>query len=183
MVHFGSVSLTAEPARGSVLSAIRRARSYGAVITYGPNYRARLWDDPREAIIMMRQPVPLVDILKVSEEELPLLSGSEDWEEGSRRLMEKGISLILVTLGEAGCFYRFGHLTGRVHGFPAKVVDTNGAGDTFFGAALSKLCRENLSHLSQERLEDILTFANRAASLSTTRAGAIPAMPRLGELE
>lgn len=183
MVHFGSVSLTAEPARGSVLSAIRRARSYGAVITYDPNYRARLWDDPREAIIMMRQPVPLVDILKVSEEELPLLSGSEDWEEGSRRLMEKGISLILVTLGEEGCFYRLGHLTGRVHGFPAKVVDTNGAGDTFFGAALSKLCREDLSRLSQERLEDILTFANRAASLSTTRAGAIPAMPRLRELE
>ena len=183
MVHFGSVSLTAEPARGSVLSAIRRARSYGAVITYDPNYRARLWDDPREAIIVMRQPLPLVDILKVSEEELPLLSGSEDWEEGSRRLMEKGISLILVTLGEAGCFYRLGHLTGRVHGFPAKVVDTNGAGDTFFGAALSKLCREDLSRLSQERLEDILTFANRAASLSTTRAGAIPSMPRLGELE
>lgn len=183
MVHFGSVSLTAEPARGSVLSAIRRARSYGAVITYDPNYRARLWDDSREAIILMRQPLPFVDILKVSEEELPLLSGSEDWEEGSRRLMEKGISLILVTLGEAGCFYRFRHLTGRVHGFPVKVVDTNGAGDTFFGAALSKLCREDLSRLSQERLEDILTFANRAASLSTTRAGAIPAMPRLGELE
>lgn len=183
MVHFGSVSLTAEPARGSVLSAIRRARSYGAVITYDPNYRARLWDDPREAIIVMRQPLPLVDILKVSEEELPLLSGSEDWEEGSRRLMEKGISLILVTLGEAGCFYRLGHLTGRVHGFPAKVVDTNGAGDTFFGASLSKLCREDLSRLSQERLEDILTFANRAASLSTTRAGAIPSMPRLEELE
>ena len=177
MVHFGSVSLTAEPARGSVLSAIRRARSYGAVITYDPNYRARLWDDPREAIIVMRQPLPLVDILKVSEEELPLLSGSEDWEEGSRRLMEKGISLILVTLGEAGCFYRL------VHGFPAKVVDTNGAGDTFFGAALSRLCREDLSRLSQERLEDILTFANCAASLSTTRAGAIPAMPSLGELE
>ena len=169
MVHFGSVSLTAEPARGSVLSVIRRARSYGAVITYDPNYRARLWDDPREAIIVMRQPLPLVDILKVSEEELPLLSGSEDWEEGSRRLMEKGISLILVTLGEAGCFYR--------------LVDTNGAGDTFFGAALSKLCREDLSRLSQERLEDILTFANHAASLSTTRAGAIPAMPSLGEVE
>lgn len=183
MVHFGSVSLTAEPARGSVLSAIRRARSYGAVITYDPNYRARLWDDPREAIIVMRQPLPFVDILKVSEEELPLLSGSEDWEEGSRRLMEKGISLILVTLGEEGCFYRLGHLTGRVHGFPAKVVDTNGAGDTFFGATLSKLCREDLSRLSQERLEDILTFANRAASLSTTRAGAIPAMPSLGEVE
>lgn len=180
MVHFGSVSLTAD---GSVLSAIRRAKSYGAVITYDPNYRARLWDDPREAIIAMRQPLPLVDILKVSEEELPLLSGSEDWEEGSRRLMEKGISLILVTLGEAGCFYRLGHLTGRVPGVPAKVVDTNGAGDTFFGAALSKLCREDLSQLSVAHLEAILTFANRAASLSTTRAGAIPAMPSLGEVE
>ena len=183
MVHFGSVSLTAEPARGSVLSAIRRAKSYGAVITYDPNYRARLWNDPREAIIAMREPLPFVDILKVSEEELPLLSGSEDWEEGSRRLMEKGISLILVTLGEAGCFYRLGHLTGRVPGVPAKVVDTNGAGDTFFGATLSKLCREDLSQLSTARLEAILTFANRAASLSTTRAGAIPAMPSLGEVE
>lgn len=183
MVHFGSVSLTAEPARGSVLSAIRRAKSYGAVITYDPNYRARLWEDEKTAISWMRKPLPLVDILKVSEEELPLLSGTDDREEGSARLAAQGISLVLVTLGAEGVFYRMGNQTGCVLGIPAKVVDTNGAGDTFFGAALSKLCREDLGQLSSARLEAILTFANRAASLSTTRAGAIPAMPSLGEVE
>lgn len=183
MVHFGSVSLTGDPARKSVLSAIRRAKSYGAVITYDPNYRARLWEDEKTAIFWMRKPLPLVDILKVSEEELPLLAGTDDWEEGSARLAAQGIALVLVTLGADGVFYRMGNQTGRVSGIPTKVVDTNGAGDTFFGAALSKLCREDLSRLSTARLEAILAFANRAASLSTTKAGAIPAMPSLGEVE
>ena len=72
--------------------------------------------------------------------------------------------------------------TGHVAGVPCKVGDTNGAGDTFFGAALSRLCKENLSKLTTDRLEEILAFANKAASITTSRRGAIPAMPTLAEL-
>ena len=87
------------------------------------------------------------------------------------------------TLGPDGVFYRFGDKTGHVAGVPCKVGDTNGAGDTFFGAALSKLCKEELDTLTVDKLEGILAFANKAASITTSRHGAIPAMPTLAEVE
>ena len=130
-----------------------------------------------------RAPLPLVDILKVSDEELPLLTGTTDCAEGTAQLAQNGIRLIFVTLGANGVFYRFGDKTGHVAGVPCKVGDTNGAGDTFFGAALSKLCKDELAPLTVDKLESILAFANKAASITTSRHGAIPAMPILEEIE
>lgn len=183
MVHFGSVSLTADPSRSATLDAVRRAKAMGAVITYDPNYRANLWPDPEAAVAQMKAPLGMVDILKVSDEELPLLTGTTDCAEGTARLAQQGIRMIFVTLGPDGVFYRMGDITGHVAGVPCKVGDTNGAGDTFFGAALSKLCKEDLNALPVEKLEQILAFANRAASITTSRHGAIPAMPTLAEVE
>ena len=124
-----------------------------------------------------------MDILKVSDKELPLLTGTTDCESGTAQLAQEGIKLIFVTLGANGVFYRFGDKTGHVAGVPCKVGDTNGAGDTFFGAALSKLCKEELDTLTVDNLEGILAFANKAASITTSRHGAIPAMPTLEEIE
>ena len=183
IVHFGSVSLTADPSRTATLDAVRRAKALGAVITYDPNYRANLWPDADTAVAQMKEPLPLVDILKVSDEELPLLTGTTDCAEGTAQLAQYGIRLIFVTLGPDGVFYRFGDQTGHVAGVPCQVGDTNGAGDTFFGAALSKLCGETLDTLTADRLEEILAFANKAASITTSRRGAIPAMPTLPEVE
>ena len=183
IVHFGSVSLTADPSRTATLDAAARAKKLGATITYDPNYRANLWKNKEEAIAQMKAPLPLVDILKVSDEELPLLTGTTDCESGTAQLAQNGIRLIFVTLGANGVFYRFGDKTGHVAGVPCKVGDTNGAGDTFFGAALSKLCKEDLDTLTVDKLESILAFANKAASITTSRHGAIPAMPTLAEVE
>ena len=183
IVHFGSVSLTADPARTATLDAAARAKKLGAIITYDPNYRANLWHSEEEAIAQMKAPLPLVDILKVSDEELPLLTGTTDCENGTAQLAQNGIQLIFVTLGANGVFYRFGEKTGHVAGVPCKVGDTNGAGDTFFGAALSKLCKEDLNTLTADKLESILAFANKAASIPPSRRGAIPAMPTLTEVE
>ena len=183
IVHFGSVSLTADPSRTATLDAAARAKKLGAVITYDPNYRANLWKNKEDAIAQMKAPLPLVDILKVSDEELPLLTGTTDCESGTAQLAQNGIRLIFVTLGANGVFYRFGEKTGHVAGIPCKVGDTNGAGDTFFGAALSKLCKEELDTLTVDKLESILAFANKAASITTSRHGAIPAMPTLAEVE
>ena len=183
IVHFGSVSLTADPSRTATLDATARAKKLGAVITYDPNYRANLWKNKEDAIAQMKAPLPLVDILKVSDEELPLLTGTTDCESGTAQLAQNGIRLIFVTLGANGVFYRFGEKTGHVAGVPCKVGDTNGAGDTFFGAALSKLCKEELDTLTVDKLEGILAFANKAASITTSRHGAIPAMPTLAEVE
>ena len=183
IVHFGSVSLTADPSRTATLDAAARAKKLGATITYDPNYRANLWKNKEDAIAQMKAPLPLVDILKVSDEELPLLTGTTDCESGTAQLAQNGIRLIFVTLGANGVFYRFGEKTGHVAGVPCKVGDTNGAGDTFFGAALSKLCKEELDILTVDKLESILAFANKAASITTSRHGAIPAMPTLAEVE
>ena len=131
----------------------------------------------------MKAALPLCDILKISDEELPLLTGTNDPVEGSRLLAENGIRLIFITLGADGAFFRLGQQTGSVPGIRVKVGDTNGAGDTFFGAALSKLVREELDKLTMERLAEIAAFANKAAAITTSRHGAIPAMPTLAEVE
>ena len=183
LVHFGSVSLTADPSRAATLDAVRRAKGMGKTITYDPNYRANLWPDADTAVAQMKAPLGLVDILKLSDEELPLLTGTTDCAAGTAALAEQGVKLIFVTLGPDGVFYRLGEKTGHVPGVRCIVGDTNGAGDTFFGAALSKLCKEDLAALTPETLEPILAFANKAASITTSRRGAIPAMPTLAEVE
>ena len=184
ILHFGSVSLTADPARTATLYAAKAAKACGACVSYDPNYRASLWSDEATAIQHMLSPLDLVDILKVSDEELPLRAGTADPVEGSRRLAEKGPRLVLVTLGAHGAFYRFDGHTGHVPGVPCVVGDTNGSGDTFFGAALSKLVKlGSLDELTVSELERIVAFANKAASITTGRHGAIPAMPTLAEVE
>ncbi len=111
----------------------------------------------------------------------------DDPDEGTRQLFEKyNIPLILLTLGPDGAYYRRGEETGRADGFAVKVADTNGAGDTFFGAFLSRMAVLGVyrpENLSAEQLYESVRTANLAASLTTSRHGAIPAMPNLDELE
>ena len=186
-LHFGSVSLTDEPSRSATLFAAQKAKELGATITYDPNYRANLWRGEAEAVKQMKSVLGFVDILKISDEELPLLTGTDDPEAGTAQLYENyGISLILLTLGPDGAYYRRGGETGKADGFSVKVADTNGAGDTFFGAFLSRMAAANCfkpADLSAEQLFDSVRTANLAASLTTSRHGAIPAMPSLQELE
>ena len=92
----------------------------------------------------------------------------------------------MITLGAKGAFCRWQGESFTVPSVPAKVADTNGAGDTFMGAVLSRLCRRGekpLENLERGELEEILAFANRAASITCSRSGAIPAMPTLAEVE
>ena len=186
VVHFGSVSLTAEPARSATLAAGELAKQGGALVSYDPNYRANLWPDEETAVAWMKKPLPMVDVLKISDEELPLLTGTDDPEKGTAELAKLGIRLILVTLGSKGVFYRMGEAVGAIPGIKVKVADTNGAGDTFLGALLSRLVlrgEKPLEGLNPGELEEMLSFANRAAALTCTRSGAIPAMPTLAEVE
>ena len=186
VLHFGSVSLTAEPARSATLFAARHAREHGVLVSYDPNYREALWPDREEAVARMCAPLPLADVLKLSDEELPLLTGTDDPAEGTRRLADRGVSLVLLTLGGEGAFWRWQGKTGLVPGVATTVADTNGAGDTFLGAVLSRLCRRPagpLEGLTAAEVEDIVSFANRAAAKTCSRSGAIPAMPTLAELE
>ncbi len=185
ILHFGSVSLTAGLSRNATIFAARTAHRNGGLVSYDPNYRAALWATEADAAEWMTIPLPLVDIIKLSEEELPLLTGTADLEEGTRILEDRGLSLIMVTLGGNGVFCRWQGECWHQPGVSVKVADTNGAGDTFLGAVLSRLClrgEKPLEGLTRTELEDILAFANRAAALTCSRSGAIPAMPTLEEV-
>lgn len=139
VLHFGSVSLTAGLSRSTTIFAARHAHQKGVLVSYDPNYRASLWKTQEEAQQWMRIPLPLVDLIKLSDEEVALMTDTNDPEEGSRRLEADGVRLVLITLGDKGSFYRWQGKTGLVPGVPTKVADTNGAGDTFLGAVLSRL--------------------------------------------
>lgn len=185
IVHFGSVSLTSMPARGAVLDAVRYAKAQGKLISYDPNYRAPLWSDPATAKYWMRSPLHLVDILKVSDQEAAMLTDCDDLDGAASALQQQGIRLVLITLGAQGVYYRLGDWSGTVPGFSVQVADTNGAGDTFLGAVLAGLARRpaGLEGLTRPELEELLRFANQAAALTTSRSGAIPAMPSRAEVE
>lgn len=184
VLHFGSVSLTDDPARTATLKCAEYAREKGKIVTYDPNYRARLWKSEADAMEQMRRPIPMADIIKISDEETALMTGEASPEGASKILCDQGAKLVLVTLGANGVFYRCGEISGHVSGFKVKVADTNGAGDTFFGAFLSRLLRREgyLAGITEAELVSMLKFANKAASLTTSRPGAIPAMPTEDEV-
>ena len=189
ILHFGSVSLTQGIARSATIFTARAAHRSGMLVSYDPNYRPALWRTRQDALEWMSLPLPLVDVIKLAEEELPLLlHGETDLEEGSRLLAEDhDVRLVMITLGAKGVFCRWQGETFTVPGVPVEhVADTNGAGDTFMGAVLSRLCRRGdhpLEGLERPELEEILAFANKAAALTCSRSGAIPAMPTLAEVE
>ena len=184
ILHFGSVSLTDPVCREAVTAAVRAAKEAGALITYDPNYRASLWENEDEAVRQMRAVLPLCDIVKISDEETMLMCGEKDPAAALEKLTALGIRLAVVTLGASGAMWRCGGMTGTVPGFRVKVADTNGAGDTFFGAFLSRIAaRGGISGLTPEEISSFVRFANKAASLTTSRPGAIPAMPSLREVE
>lgn len=186
IMHFGSVSLTGEPSRSATLEAVRTAKESGCMISYDPNYRPLLWDSTVKAKKLMAAGLELSDIVKVSEEEMTLLTGETDLEKGSLALARQGASLVLVSLGRKGAFYRRGNLYGEMPTYKVRTIDTNGAGDSFLGAALYCLRKKSLTEirtLEETELREIVSFANAAGALTTMKSGAIPAMPVLEEIE
>ena len=184
ILHVGSLSMTTSPGKEACVEAVKYAKDNGSVISYDPNYRAALWDSEEHAIEMMKVLLPYADILKVSDEEMVMLTGTDDFEDGSRALAEYGCGLVMVTLGADGVFVRMGSHTATVPGFSVEVADTNGAGDTFLGAMLMQIAKGvNGAEDVWKQLLDMVRYANKAASLTCSRHGAIPAMPALAEME
>jgi len=193
--HVGSLSLTNEPCKSAELFAIQEAKKAGCVISYDPNYRENLWGGRPDAISEMKSIFKFADIVKVSDEELSLLYGSDiSFKDGAEKIMAEGVRLVLITLGGKGVYYSavledsskkiIQKVSGTVGVPSVKVVDTTGAGDSFTGGLLYRLTRnENPFYFSQEALEEDLRFANAVASLCVTRRGGIPALPDLKETE
>lgn len=189
ILHFGSLSLTDQPARSATLVALAAAEHNGLLISYDPNLREALWPTLQEARSAMLSVLPLAHLLKVSEEESCFLTGATDPVAGAFELAEQGPRLVCVTRGADGCvLVRKGFEPIRVSGFPVKSVDTTGAGDAFVAAMLAQLLEidaspETLESMESEALCRMARFANAAGALTTTRKGAIPAMPTRDEIQ
>lgn len=185
ILHFGSLSLTDEPARSATLMALETAISNNVVISYDPNLRPPLWRSLADAEREIKRGLEYADILKISEEELEFITKEKDHETGSKILSDMGITLIFVTLGPKGTFFRHGLTTGKLHTYDVKVVDTTGAGDAFMGGILYKLrgkSREALMRLDRSEIEQMVDFANAVGALTTQKKGAIPAVPSMEEV-
>ena len=182
--HIGSLSLTAEPVKSTTLKALEIARRAGCVISYDPNYRAPLWDSKEDAIREMRLVLPFVDVMKLSDEETELLTGVAEPEAAAKKLMEQGVKIVAVTLGEEGTLIATKEGSFHVSAYKVKVVDTTGAGDSFWGGFLHKLleAEKSLDEISLEEATEFARFGNAVASLCVEKRGAIPAMPTLEEV-
>ena len=177
--HFGSVSMTDEPARSATLAAASCARERGVTVSYDPNLRPLLWRDLREAKEVISSGLQYADILKISEEELEFLTGQTNLEKGSAQLMEFGPKAVFVTLGPKGCFFRCAGGNGKLPTYDTKVIDTTGSGDAFLGGALVSLLEQGVcvDRITLAELEKAADFGNCAGALAATKKGAIPAMP------
>ena len=183
--HFGSLSFTDEPARSATLKALEAAKENNLIVSYDPNLRPALWADLDEARRQMLVGLSYADIVKISEEELSFISQCQDFEEGVQWFCENGVSVFFVTLGEKGCYYRWHDHRGFLPAYDTVAVDTTGAGDSFMGAVLYRICdadREELPGFSREKVEEIADFANAAGALTVRKKGAIPALPALKDI-
>jgi fructokinase len=184
--HFGSVSLTDEPSRTATLDSARRAKENGAVISFDPNYRPPLWDSETRARGEMLAALSFADIIKVSDNELELLTGTSDLEKGAKVLAQDGAVLVMVTLGPKGAYFSTQRAHDLVPTYDVRTVDTTGAGDAFVGALLASLAGmtpTQIAGMSGEELRKTVAFCNAAGSLATTKHGAIPSLPTREEIE
>lgn len=174
--HFGSLSLTDDPCRTTIIDAVEYAKSKGKIISFDPNYRPPLWSDSQKAKELISSSVGYADILKVSEEEMTLITDETDPEKGSAALLNMGSKCVFVTLGEKGACFRNHKGYGFVPAFTVSAKDTTGAGDAFMGTILWQLKDKSKAELELIDLNKVTTFANAAGGLTATEKGAIPSL-------
>ena len=183
--HFGTLSLTDEPALSATQKAVAYAKSKGKLITYDPNLRKPLWKDLDTAKEQLLWGLQQADVVKISDEEVEFLFGL-GVEEGAAHILETfGVKLVFVTCGPEGCFFKNAVAEGHVPSLSGiKVLDTTGAGDIFGGSAVWKLLQLNIAPelLNETELREAVTFACTSAGLSTTRPGGISSTPSLAEV-
>ena len=182
--HFGTLSMTHDGVRAATKKAVQAAKDGGCLISFDPNLRPPLWSSLDLAKEQMEYGFSVCDILKISDNEIQFVSGKEDYDEGIAYLQEKyDIPLILLTMGKDGSRAYYKGMRVERPGFSVKTIETTGAGDTFGGSSLNFLLEHDFNNLTEEEMGEMLTFANAAAAIVTTRKGAIKAMPEREEVE
>lgn len=183
--HFGTLSMTHDNVREATHYALDVAKDAGCIISFDPNLRESLWNDLEEAKKWTAYGMEHCDILKISDNEIVWFTGKEDYDEGIRMLQERyRIPMILLSLGKEGSRAYYYNAKVEVKAFVQETtIETTGAGDTFMGSCLHYILKHGLEGLTKEHLEEMLTFANAAASIITTKRGALKIMPTEKEVK
>lgn len=188
IIHFGSATaLLGGQMKETYLSIMSGSKEREIFISFDPNYRDNLWkNNESEFISISRKCIEQADFVKLSEEELKLISGLEDINDGIKSLNKSQDKIICVTLGKDGTMVSDGKQFEIVKSIKIKSVDSTGAGDAFIGAVLYKLSlldgpKEVINSI--EKLKDIVYFANKVGALVCTKLGAIQAIPTINEVE
>ncbi|KAK6146306.1 hypothetical protein DH2020_020175 [Rehmannia glutinosa] len=181
--HYGSISLIVEPCRSAHLKAMEVAKAAGALLSYDPNLRLPLWPSAEYAKEQIMSIWNKADVIKVSDNELEFLTGSNKIDdESALSLWHPNLKLLLVTLGEKGCRYYTKNFRGSVDGYHVNTVDTTGAGDSFVGSLLGKIVDDHAIIQDEARLKEVLKYACACGAITTTKKGAIPALPTHSEV-
>lgn len=183
--HYGTLSMTHEGVRMATRKAVRTAEEAGCILSFDPNLRLPLWNDPDEAKEQILWGMEHCHILKISDNELTWLTGKDDYTEGVRWINSRyHIPLVLVSMGKEGsrAYYK-DHFIEAEPFLRTDTIETTGAGDTFCGCILAGILKKGLDALTDQDLKEMLTFANAAASIVTTRRGALRVMPSREEIE
>jgi fructokinase len=177
--HFGTLSMTHKGVREATKKAVAGAKKAGAVISFDPNLREPLWNSMEDARLQMDYGFSQCDVLKISDNEIQWFTGEKDYDAGVRKLREQyDIPLILLSMGKEGSRAYYKGMRVEVKAFlQEKTIETTGAGDTFGGCCLHYILQNGLYNFDEETLTEMLTFANAAASIITTRKGALKVMP------
>lgn len=179
LFHFGTLSMTHEGVREATKKAVAVAKEAGALVSFDPNLREPLWESLDLAKEQVRWGLSQCDLLKISDNEIQWLTGTDDFTEGVRRIREEfPIPLILVSMGSEGsrAYYKEGYVEAAPF-LQSGTIETTGAGDTFCACSINYILEHGLADLSDDQLKEMLTFANAAASIITTRKGALRVMP------
>ncbi|MBR6664305.1 MAG: carbohydrate kinase [Lachnospiraceae bacterium] len=185
LFHFGTLSMTHEGVREATIKALKVAKENGLLISFDPNLRESLWNSLELAKKQVAYGLGYCDILKISDNEIRWFTGEDDFDKGAKLLQDTyQIPLILLSMGRDGSRAYYENMRVEVSGFLQEdTIETTGAGDTFMGSCLHFLLEKGLKDLREEDLREMLTFANAAASIITTRKGALKVMPTVDEVE
>ena len=184
LFHFGTLSSTHKGVREATRYALEVAKKEQLLITFDPNLRPPLWENLEDARTEILYGMSQCDVLKISDNEMEFLTGTDDYDRGVNLLLEKyPIPLVLVTLGKEGSrAYYQGRKVEAATFLQEKTIETTGAGDTFCASVLNYVLDHGLENLTDENLTEMLTFANAGASIITTRKGALRVMPSRQEV-
>lgn len=184
--HFGTLSLTDESVKMATQKAVKAAKENGLTITFDPNLREPLWRSLEEAHEQVAWGLQQADVVKISDNEITWFTGIDNYDEGIAFLQKEypNLKLICLSMGGDGskAVYRDIHVA-----YPAflqeATIETTGAGDTFCACMIHTVLENGIDHLDEEKLKEMLKFANAAASLVTTKKGALRVMPTKEEVE